>query len=192
MKLFRTGEYLLYEGTNPFSSARADVDNTIRCLNASDALDSQLFGANVQFLPELLGKGVKLFVCFDENYPLGMMCGYSGSCYIRGSGIPLIQSDDTVYWFWIYTLPESRGKNVYTKLKHAFFSFYKDTNHFTALVDPSNAVMCNEMRKIGFKPTKRYKYIKMPAASFFAIKDISTNTLTYTFENGNRHNLLVI
>ena len=188
---FRIGKYIFYEKENN-GYPDCTIDLNVKLLRTTEQIVHGNLQVDIETMSQLLGKNVSLFVYFENGKPLGMMCGCKGSCYIRGPGIPLIQSDDTVYWFWIYTLPEARGKNVYTKLKHAFFSFYRDATHFSALVDPDNTIMCSEMHKLGFVPTRLYSYRKLFTISLLTKKNVLSSIVMHSLEIGNRHNLLVI
>jgi len=188
----KIGSYLLYECSCPQNITDTICDNKIRRVKSIDDLKCNTLGTQTAAVRSLLAQGVDLFAYFEGDMPLGMMWGHRGSCYVRGPGIPLIQNKDTVYWFWIFTSPEARGKNVYKKLKAVFFDYYKDARSFTALVEPKNSIMRREMDKLGFKITTQYYYIKLLNSSFFLDRSLDSNNFEFHIEVGNRYNLLLI
>lgn len=159
IKLFgiRFGKYIHYELYNP--REQNSTSDNVKLVSNIDHFDYKILGLHYESATKLLQNRSDLFVYFEGSKPLGMMWGYRGSCYIRGPGISLVHNDGIVYWFWIYTVPEARGKNVYKSLKSAFFQHYKTAKGFVALVEPSNTIMRREIEKIGFVETKRYFYI---------------------------------
>lgn len=188
----KLGRYILYELSSTQHSCDTIYDNNVRLVTNIDQLKYNTLGIQPEAMDRLLQNNTELFVYIENDYPLGMMWGHRGSCYVRGPGIPLLQDKDTVYWFWVFTLPEARGKNVYKRLKNAFFNHYKDSKGFTALVEPSNSIMRREMNKIGFKETKQYFYIKLLNTSLIFEQCITTHKFIFHIETGNRHNLVLI
>ena len=153
----KIGKFILYESLN--LKKQNNLVENVKLVSSIDCFDYTVLGLQYESATKLLQNRSDLFVYFEGLKPLGMMWGYRGSCYIRGPGISLVHDDDIVYWFWIYTVPEARGKNIYKSLKSAFFEHYKTAKGFIALVEPSNIIMRREIEKTGFVETKRYFYV---------------------------------
>lgn len=187
-----TGSYLLYELINPVNSCDLHFDTDVRLVTKYNELKNNTLGVNQENMERLLRNNSDLFVCFDRDIPVGMMWGHRGSCYIRGPGIPLLQDEETIYWFWVYTVPESRGKNVYKKLRDVFFCHYKSNNKFVALVDPGNKIMRKEMDKLGFVTNKQFYYIKINNVSFILEKCCKSQQIDFKVNFGNQNNYLII
>jgi len=188
----KVGSYLYYERCNSEQLSDQPIDNSVKVVTNFEQLKDNKLGIQQNIMENLLQNNSDLFVCFEGDVPLGMMWGHSGSCYVRGPGIPIIQGKDSVYWFWIFTLPEARGKNIFKRLKNAFFTHYKDSRCFTALVEPSNSIMRSEMDKIGFKETKQYYYVKLSNTALIIEQSCRTKKINFHIEMGNQHNLVLI
>lgn len=188
----KMGRYVLYELVRSLDTCCSSYDRNVRLVTDYMELKTNNLGIQKESIENLLPNNTDLFVYFEDELPLGMMWGHSGSCYIRGPGIPIIQEEDTVYWFWIYTVPEARGKNVFTKLSKHFFSHYSEVKKFTALVDPSNIIMKSEMNKLGFKVAKTFSYFKFGTTTILIDRNRQTNRYKISIEQGNSYNLLTI
>ena len=186
------GRYILYELCCPVQPSDVVFDSDVQLVTRYDQLKKNTLGILRESMDRLLLNYTDLFVYFEDDFPLGMMWGHRGSCFIRGPGIPLFQDEETVYWFWIYTVPYARGKNIYKKLRNSFFSHYKEIKKFTALVEPDNAIMIGEMSKMGFVEAKRYFYVKFGDNSLLYEKCGKSQNSSIHLENGNRHKLLLI
>jgi GNAT superfamily N-acetyltransferase len=192
LAFLRYGQYLLYERYNCDDYDALNVDSNVQILKNVEKIRDAKFGIDLNNMEKLLKNGATLFVYFEDDQPLGMMCGYHGPCYIRGPGIPLQNSENTVYRFWTYTLPEARRKNVYKKLKNNFFAYYKGVTKFTSLVDPANTIMRKEMQKMGFNAVKLFSFVKFGEVSLIYSKDLPSKKGKLSIELGNQHNLMLI
>lgn len=187
----RFGCYILFE-KNDVSQSDQFNDEEVKCITEFCLIKHNMLGIHQGTMERLLKHDSDLFVCFTGEIPVGMMWGHRGSCYVCGPGIPLVQDSDTVYWFWGLTLPEARGKNVFNRLRIAFFTHYSDTKAFTTLVEPGNKIMRRAMKKMGFVEAKRYYYIKSGSNSLLFEKIYKTNKTNIRIEHGNNDNLLEI
>ncbi len=169
------GSYILYGKNNIGLDLPYQIDKEIKMVNDYVQIENNKMGIKKHDFERLLKNGACLFVYFCENYPTGMMWGHRGSCFILGPGIPLHQKDDTVYWFWIVTIPEARGRNVFTMLRNTFFNYYSDVKYFTALVAPDNKVMRHQMVKMAFKEIKKFYFFKFGSKSFLIEKCNKSN-----------------
>ena len=185
----KLGRYIVYELCGPVQSCYHVFDSNVRIVTEFDQIKDNSLGIQQDNFERLLKNKTNLFVYFERGVPSGMMWGHIGGCYIRGPGIPLLLDEKSVYWFWIYTLPQARGKNIYKKLKTAFFHHYKGYNCFTALVDPCNTFMRCEMSKIGFIEAKYYFFVKFGSTSVLFERCNVDNKCNLRFEKGNKHDL---
>jgi len=186
------GKYILYELNGAAKLAGDGFDPNVKLIKTFDSIKGNKLGITQESMDRVLSKNSDLFLCFDGDMPLGMMWGHRGSCYIRGPGIPLLYDEGTVYWFWIFTLPEARGKNVFKRLTNSFFHHYKGAKNFVALVDPRNTIMRNQINKLGFIENKLYTYAKLGTNSLVFEKSVMAQQSSFHFESGNRHHLPVI
>lgn len=188
----KVGKYILFEKRNSAPLYNLPIDSNVRLVTDYNQLRYNTLGIQKSAMERLLQYDTKLLVCFDGDIPLGMMWGHRGSCYIRGPGIPLVQDKNSVYWFWIYTSPEARGRNVFNRLKDAFFSLYNEAHTFTALVEPGNEIMCRQMGKMGFIQSKRFIFFKSRNGSLLFEKCNKSQKNYISFELGNKRQLLII
>lgn len=187
----RAGRYLLYEydGQPPLSGTVSELVTTVTRL---DQLDSNPFGIREEDLERLLRHDSDFFVCCQDGAPLGMMWGHRGSCYVRGPGIALLQESTRVYWFWILTLPQARGKQVFQKLRDAFFHHYRGCQGYSALIEPGNTIMTKAVEKMGFGKTKMIYYLKVGATALVVERSLTSGRVSFSAQRGNRHNLVPI
>jgi hypothetical protein len=189
----RIGRYTLFEKRVSQNLCCCDLyDENVRIVRDLKGVDLGPLGIQADAVSKLLEHGIDLFVYFDGDIPLGVMCGHLGSCYIRGPGIPLIQDDETVYWFWIFTAPEARGKNIFNKMQRKFFNYYKDAKCFTAFVDPRNVIMYKQMLKMDFVELYKYFFINFCGYSLIFKTEINDNLSNICFESGNKRKLFLI
>ena len=186
------GRYILYELYRPVQLCDLVFDSNVQLVTKYHQFKKNKLGILQESMDRLLQNSTDLFVYFEGDVALGMMWGHRGNCYIRGPGISLFQDEETIYWFWIYTAPEARGKNIYKTLRNTFFSHYNGINKFTALVEPANVIMRNEMSKMGFVETKRYIYVKCRDNSLQYVKCNKSQKNYIQLDKGNRHNLILI
>lgn len=188
----RYGQYIFYELLNSAGPIDSAFDSHVKLVEKYDSRIERAFGVPHKVMEELLSNNDRCFVYFENNLPLGMMWGHQGCCYIRGPGIPIIQENNSIYWYWIYTLPESRGKNIYKKLRDSFFNYYRGSAKFSAIVEKNNIIMHKEMNKIGFVDMKHICYFKLGSASLLYERCSKNNAKTIRLEIGNRLTLPVI
>ena len=186
------GRYIMYELRGPVQSSHGGFDSNVKIVTKYEQIKNSSLGVHQESFERLLANNTKMFAYFERDIPLGMMWGHRGGCYIRGPGIPLLLDEKTVYWFWIYILPEARGRGVYKKLRNAFFNHYNGCNYFTALVDPCNKFMRNEMSKIGFAESKSFYYIKYRNLSTLLERCNGRRNFYFHIENGNQPNRFYI
>lgn len=182
------GRYLFFKKINSCSSFNEVVDNNIEIVTDFNRIKYNNFGIKKNVIERVLCNNDELFVCFDSDVPLGMMCGHRGSCYVKGPGISIIQNNNTIYWFWAFTSPEHRRKNVFKRLKNFFYNHYSDAEAFGLLVDPSNVIMIREMSIDNFIELKKYYYIKFGLLSFVLEICTATERKKVSISYGNKYN----
>lgn len=192
---FKYGKYLLYVKDHPLKVNPRKIDPNVVKIESSCQIKQIVLedlGYSESILEYFLSNGATIFYYVENHRPLGIMFGYRGSCYIRGPGISLVQNENSVYWFWIYTLPQARKKYVFSKLKNAFFLFHQGASGFSALVDPNNNVMLSQLNKLGFKAQKLISYFKFQNISILCIFEIQTKKTEYKVEFGNKNAFFLI
>jgi ribosomal protein S18 acetylase RimI-like enzyme len=186
------GRFLLFEKKAPFPVCNSILDDSVKHITDFELLKDNKLGILQVNFERLRQQNTDLFVCFEGNMPVGMIWGHRGSCYVKSLGIPFIQKDDSIYLFWVYTLPEARCKNVFKRLINAFFTHYSDAKIITAVVESKNVAMRNLMIKLGFEEINRYNLIKVGEKTLYFIKNVKTQKIHILLEKGNKNDLLSI
>jgi hypothetical protein len=192
MPWFRIGQFILYELSNALPLIEPILDGNVRILTKYNIEIEKAFGLSKEDLDRMFLNQADLFVYIEDDMPLGMMWGHRGSCYVRGPGIPLFLDSETIYWFWILTLPEARGRGVYKRLKSAFFLHYNAVKCFTALIQSGNSIMKKEVVKMGFIDSKRIVYVKINDASLVITRCNKSKTYSIRLAKETKYNLPII
>ena len=192
--------YIVYEHEGPINTPCDHIDPNIKIITNIDQLNvidiDQLKKIEATFsqvrFEKLLNNGMTLMLYINAKVILGMMCGIKGSCYIRGPALRLIQEQDDVYWFWIFTMPEARGKKIYTKLRDYFFRYYNEANKIRALVRPDNLLMKSEFEKHNFFIKSYIFSIKLKGYIFSIEKNYVNKNFMFKFTNEKKVEITII
>jgi hypothetical protein len=182
------GSYFLYEHDHIESLAADAVESTIEVLQAYVPGIEAAFGLSRAAMEARLSAGDTCFVLREEQHALGMMWGHLGSCYVRGVGLPIVQDNSTVYFYWVVTVPTARGRRVFTRLSAAFFRYYVDkgAEACSAIVETRNTIMGNAMRRMGLTKKTKLAFFKIGQVSLIVTTDLATMARRLAFEPGNR------
>ncbi len=128
----------------------------------------------IENVRSLLEQGVKVFLGGENNQPYSsVLWSASGHCYVNGAGWDYDFGDKMPYLFWVFTLPESRGKGIYAKLLSEYYDYYKNNGaeRFCCLVEKYNEQSYLVQSQFGYKTHDTIKIMKIFSLKILLIID---------------------